>query len=140
MKNIIAAIGFCICLFFISCNNQSKPAEEKNKIVLRFELDSTGNIINADVRKQLIELAADITKNADRVILTSYTEQTGSEEKNINLANSMAIAAKDVMFKSNNERIYYSVGIDARGFENPVNEKNPADLINRRIEISYLTR
>ena len=140
MKNVIAAIGFCICLFFTSCNNQSKPAEGKNKIVLRFELDSTGNIINTDVRKQLIELAIDITKNADRVMLTSYTEQTGSEERNINLANYMAIAAKDVMFKANNERIYYSVGIDARGFENPVNEKNPADLINRRIEISYLTR
>ena len=140
MKNLIVATGFCVCLFFISCNNQPKPAEGKNKIVLRFELDSTGNITNTDVRKQLIELADSVNQNAERILLTAYTEQTGDNEKNKELANNMAVAAKDIMFKATGERVYYNVGIDARGFENPVNEKNPADLINRRIEISYLTK
>ena len=127
-------------LLLASCNNpQPKPVEEKNKLVFRFELDSAGNITNEQVKQELIALAKRISKNADRLILNAYTEQTGNKEKNEQLAFAMSYAAKRIMLL-NSERAYYNVGINIMGYANPVNTANPADIQNRRIEFVYITQ
>ncbi len=127
-------------LIFTACNNQPKVSTEQTKparIVIHFELDSAGNLTEAAVKKQLEELAVKISSNADRVMMFSYTEKQDSLGKDKELAAVRAAAAKAVMFAAAKERIYYGVGIDARGFENPV-VKDPYSMKNRRIEIEYL--
>jgi len=130
-----------ICLFALlltSCNNpQLKPVEEKAKLVFRFELDSTGNIKNEEVRQELTTLAKRISKNADRLMLNAYSEQTGNKEKNEQIAFDMADAAKKLMVATE-ERAYYNVGVNVAGYAQPVNAANPADIQNRRIEFVYI--
>lgn len=136
MKNTLA---YLIILLFASCRNpQPKPAEEKIKMVFRFELDSAGNITNQEVKQDLIALAKRISKNADRLMLNAYSEQTGSKEKNEQIAFDMSYAAKRIMLL-NAERAYYNVGVNVVGYGQPVNANNPADIQNRRIEFEYIT-
>jgi outer membrane protein OmpA-like peptidoglycan-associated protein len=127
-------------LIFVSCNNQpAKPETTENKrIVMRFELDSAGNVSDSKVKTELAELAKRISANADRAVMYSYTEQADSAGKDIKLAMDRAVAAKAVMFEASRDRIYYSVGIEARGFENPIDAANPKSLQNRRIEIEFM--
>ena len=133
--NFLTAI--VVALLF-SCNSQpTKPADEPIKLVFRFELDSVGNIKNEDVKQQLIKLAKDIGRNADRLILNAYSEQTGDKEKNNQIAFDMADAAKKLMV-SVEERAYYNVGVNVLGYANPVNAAYPADIKNRRIEFTYI--
>ena len=133
-------LGFsALFLFLSSCvNKQSTSTGEKNKIVLHFEIDSSGNLLNKDVEEQLKKLAKEVSKNADKIMITAYSEQTGSEEGNYNVSIQMARAAKDAMLKGDVTRIFYNVGIDAKGYQNPINKNNPADPVNRRVEITYL--
>lgn len=125
---------------FAACNNQpGKPEVTENKrIVMRFELDSAGNVGDSKVKTELAELARRISANADRVVMYSYTEQADSAGKDIKLAMDRAVAAKAVMFEASRDRIYYSVGIEARGFENPIDVANPKSLQNRRVEIEFM--
>ncbi|MBP6732332.1 MAG: hypothetical protein KA149_09755 [Chitinophagales bacterium] len=131
-----------ICCFALyACNHQPKVSAEQPKparIVIHFELDSAGNLTDAAAKKQLEELAVKISRNADRVMMYSYTEKLDSVGKDIELAKIRAAAAKALMYAAARERIYYGVGIDARGFENPVDAANPYSVVNRRIEIEYL--
>lgn len=126
-------------LFLLSCNHDQKETNErKERIVIRFELDTAGNITDTEVKKQLAELAVCISTNADKVIMYSYTEKMKNTEESIAIANQQAYAAKMWMYQSAKERIYYSVGIEAKGFENPIDTANPYSPQNRRIEIEYL--
>ena len=127
---------FFICIvsaLFFSCNTQqSKPIDTQTKLVFHFELDSAGNITNEEVKQKLIQLAREISRNADRLTLNAYSEETGSKEKNEQIASDMSYAAKRVMLL-NAERAYYNVG-----YANPINPANPADIQNRRIEFTYI--
>ncbi len=128
---------FFICMvsaLFFSCNTQQpKPVEQPTKLVFHFELDSAGNIANEEVKQKLIQLAKDISRNADRLMLNAYSEQTGSKERNEQIALEMADAAKRLMLL-NAERAYYNVGVNVVGYANPIDPANPADIQNRRIE------
>jgi len=106
--------------------------------MFRFQIDTAGNITDAAVKRQLAELAVSISTNADKVMLYSYTEKMKTPEESSAYAYIQATAAKRWMYQSAKERIYYSVGIEAKGFENPVDAANPYSLQNRRIEIEYL--
>lgn len=130
-------MGLFTCLLLFGCNSKPPaPAQEKALVVLRFTLDTAGAIMDDLVLKQLTDLAAHIDSTADRIVLTSYTEKRSSKEEELRLATELATAAKQVMLNTGLERIYYNVGIDARGYENPVDEKTPQAIINRRIEIA----
>jgi outer membrane protein OmpA-like peptidoglycan-associated protein len=138
MKKHILLLSCIVSVVLFSCNTQPVGMlGAEGKIVMRFELDSAGEIKDEIVKQQLITLAKDISKNADRLTLTAYSEQTGSDEKNLQIAQEMSYAAKRVMLL-NAERAYYNVGVNAVGYADPVNPSNPADIQNRRIEFTYL--
>lgn len=137
-KQFILLVGISAAMLF-SCNTQpAKPVEEPNKLVFRFALDSAGNITNEEVKQKLIQLAKDISRNADRLTLLAYSEQTGNKEKNEQIAGDMADAAKRVMLL-NAERAYYNVGVVIKGYADPVDPENPSSMQNRRIEFRYVT-
>ncbi len=136
VKNSLTIIlGLFICLLFACNSKPPAPAQEKAVVVIRFALDTAGKITDELVLKQLTDLAAHIDSTADRIVLTGYTEKRSTKEEELRLATEQATAAKQVMLDTKLERIYYNVGIDAKGYENPVDEKNPGAIINRRIEI-----
>ena len=138
MKKHILLLSCIVSVMLFSCNTQPVGLlGEKGKLVFRFELDSAGEIKDEIVKQQLITLAQDISKNADRLTLTTYSEQTGSDEKNLQIAQEMSYAAKRVMLL-NASRAYYNVGVNPVGYAKPVNPSNPADIKNRRIEFTYL--
>ncbi|MDB5284586.1 MAG: hypothetical protein JWO06_3661 [Bacteroidota bacterium] len=120
-----------------SCSNPSSAPPQQNPLVFRFEIDSAGNIKNEDVKQKLADFAKDLSHKADRVMLSAYSEQTASKAKNEQVAFDMADAAKKYMSKYD-ERAYFNIGVEIRGYENPVNPTNPADIQNRRIEFSYM--
>ena len=71
------------------------------------------------------------------VVIYSYTEKTDSEEESMAIAKRQADAAKQAMMQFG-ERVYYNVGVELKGFAEPVNAANPADKTNRRIEIEQM--
>ena len=138
MKKQFLFLATIVVALLFSCTTQpTKPTDEPTKLVFRFELDSAGNIKNEDVKQQLTKLAKDISRNADRLTLNAYSEQTGDKKKNNQIAFDMADAAKKLMVSAE-ERAYYNVGVNVAGYANPVNAANPADIKNRRIEFTYL--
>ncbi|MBK7148249.1 MAG: hypothetical protein IPH78_05355 [Bacteroidetes bacterium] len=139
MKTKVAGLILCLIVILYSC--QPKTAEQATPaptLVFRFEVDSAGNIVEEDVKLQLKELAVRISKTADRVILYSYTEKMNSADSSMQIASQQAYAAKNWMYQASKERIYYSVGIAIKGFENPVDSAAPESKINRRIEFQFL--
>ena len=139
MKNLFFACILSSVILILSCHSKHPEAQEKKqRIVLHFELDSAGNILDTEVKKRLAELAASISTHADRVMLYSYTEKMKTSEESLAIATQQAYAAKSWMYQSAQARIYYSVGLDIQGFENPVDKTKPYSKINRRIEIEYL--
>ena len=139
MQNTLWTVAVFSLLLFVSCRTDNRQTnQQKQRVVFRFDLDSAGNITDAEVKKQLAELAVRISKNADKVMLYSYSEKTKTPEESLTIATQQAYAAKMWMYQSAKERIYYSVGVQAKGFENPVDVANPYSPQNRRIEIEYL--
>ena len=138
MKTKFIAIAFLFAAF--SCNApQTKPVAQQNDLVFHFELDAAGNIKDEVVKQKLAALAKNLSARADRVMLTAYSEQTGSKAKNQQIAFDMADAAKKYM-SAFDERAYFNIGVDVKGYENPVNAANPADIQNRRIEFTYIAQ
>ena len=138
MKHLIVLLFFPL-LLFVSCGQKrAEPETQKPRLVFHFELDTAGNITDTLVKRELGELGIRINANADRVVIYSYTEKMGNPDECVALAKQRADAAKDVMFKAAGERVYYNVGIEARGCESPVDKTNPVSMVNRRIEIEYL--
>ena len=136
-KHLLLLISFSSLVLF-SCNTRKSEApSSQNPLVFHFELDADGNIKNEEVKKQLTTLAKKLSHDADRVMLTAYSEQTGDKAKNRELAFEMADAAKKFM-SAYDERAYFNIGVTIKGYDNPVNASNPADIENRRIEFSYL--
>jgi outer membrane protein OmpA-like peptidoglycan-associated protein len=130
----VAVVGVFISLLLFSCNNKgSNIANAKNILVIRFLTDTAGNITDSAVIKQLTTLAAYVDSTADRIVLCSYTEKKSTKQEELALAAEQANAAKNVMLHY--ERVYYNVGIDAKGYENPIDALYPSALINRRIEV-----
>ena len=85
----------------------------------------------------MVALAKKISEHADRLTLNAYSEQTGSKEKNEEVASAIAYAAKHWMI-THCDRAYYNVGIHIKGYDDPINAANPADIVNRRIEFEEL--
>lgn len=128
-----------LLLFFTACNRESKPVtEEKQKLIIRFTVDSTGTITDEATVKQLQQLAAAISAKGDKIMLHSYTESTGNPETETALATQQAQAAKQIMVDTDLPRMYYNVGIDVHGATNPLPGKAATDVANRRIEIEFL--
>ncbi len=139
MQNFFFIVLVFSQFFLLSCGNQTSTAVDENqKLVFRFELDSTGAVSSSEIKKQLADLAVKISANADRVVMHSFTEKMNTEQQSIDTAYMLAAAAKEIMFHSATERIYYSVGIDALGFKNPIDAAHPFSRVNRRLEIEYL--
>jgi hypothetical protein len=135
---------FLSCLFFLllscGCNNHTAaPAETgKEVLVLRFELDSAGAITDAAVKQQLRDIAVRISKNADRIMLHSYTEKMDTPAQEEEVATQMARAAKEAMAEAPVPRVFYNVGIDIHGSSNLIDSVHPSDKVNRRIEVEFL--
>ncbi len=127
---LFIALIFC----FTSCNQQARVVSKADKLILRFEIDSNGNILNEKVKEQVLELGKELEKSADKMMMSAYTEQSGSEEQNEKTAKTMARAVRELM-KTQGERNATNVGVDIKGFQNPIDSVNPANIINRRIEI-----
>ena len=72
--------------------------------------------------------------------MNGYTERLRSNEEDLAIAKRNADAAKEVMLHTGLERVYYNVGIDARGAVNflPGIPENSAQ--NRRIEVQVVSR
>jgi hypothetical protein len=139
MKTMIPYILLLCFAGMYGCRQKvNEPTQARARIVFRFETDSAGNIQDENVRRQLKDLAIRVSKNADRVMLYSYTEKMSSSDTAVQIATLQAYAAKNWMYKYASERIYYSVGIDARGFENPVEPNAPESKMNRRIEVEFI--
>jgi len=130
-------ITAALLLFLAACGERhapTKPATQKT--VLRFEVDSTGNIIDNHngVKQQLKEIAIQADTKADKFIIYSYTEQMGSALACKAVAKTQADAAKNFMMQFGG-RVYYNIGIDLKGFEEPTDAAHPYAASNRRIEI-----
>lgn len=139
MRTKLVIITLASFLFSSSCQNRVAENVNVNQdIQIRFELDSAGNITDPMVKQQLVEIAEKITKSADRILINSYTEKMISEEQELTTATQRAYAAKAVMYAATKERVYYSVAIQALGYENAINIDSPSAKVNRRIEIQYL--
>lgn len=123
-----------VLVLSVRCNEQARVVVKPDALILRFEMDSNGNITNEKVRAQVLELGKALQKSADKMMMSSYTEQSGSEEQNEKTAKKMAWAVRELM-KTQGERNATNVGVDIKGFRNPVDSVNPANMINRRIEI-----
>ena len=139
MNKFLWAVILSSSSMFSSCGRTTAPTvEQPTRVVLRFELDSAGNLSDTPVVEQLSALAVSISRNADKVVMHSYTEQMPDAEQAKLKALERAMVAKAIMYKAAHERIYYSVGLDAAGYENPLDAAHPTSLTNRRIEIEYL--
>ncbi len=139
MNKLLLPLFILFVFAFTACHTKTAPAEEQQeqRLLIRFELDSAGAITDTAVINQLSDLAKRVSANADRVVMYSYTEQMDSAGQDVAMAQERAIAAKAIMFKAAKERIYYSVGIEAMGYKEPLSA-NPKSADNRRIEIKYL--
>jgi outer membrane protein OmpA-like peptidoglycan-associated protein len=131
MKRLIFAISI---LVFASCNQKGSSTTQPDKLIIRFELDSTGHITDTKVKEQVLTLAKYIQKSADKRMIIAYTEQSGNEEQNAIIGKAMAIAVRELM-KTEGERNATNVGFEVKGYTNPVDSINPSSMVNRRIEI-----
>ena len=82
-------------------------------------------------------LGKQLQESADKMVLSSYTEQSGRIEQNENTAKAMARAVRELL-KTQGERNATNVAIDIKGYENPIDPAHPENIINRRIEIVAL--
>lgn len=133
------AIAVCLtCIILFSCKRRNTEVHASdNNIVLVFTIDSNDNIIELEVRQKVLSIGRHIHESADKMMMHVYTEQSGSVEGNAQIAKRMARAVKELT-KTQGERSYYNLGVDIRGYENPVDSVNPSNVINRRIEITPL--
>lgn len=127
-----------LLLNIAACKPKTVATAVPEKVILRFQLDSTGVITDAAVKKQLMDLAVQISKNADRIMLHSYTEKMNNPELENELATQQVRAAKEAMAQAPVPRVFYNVGIDIHGSLNPVDSIHPTNKINRRIEVEFL--
>ena len=131
----ILFIALVFCLY--SCSRKAPAVANADKLILRFEIDSNGNILNEQVKLQVLALAKELEKSADKMMMTAYTEQSGNEEQNEKTAKAMARAVRELM-KTQGERNATNVGVDIKGYQNPIDSIHPENIINRRIEIAPL--
>lgn len=125
-----------VCLMLFSCKRRHTDVQTPdNNIVLVFTIDSNENIIEPEVREKVLSIGKRIHESADKMMMHIYTEQTGSIEGNEQVAKRMARAVK-LLTKTQGERSYYNLGVDIRGYENPVDSLNPASTANRRIVVT----
>ena len=117
-----------------ACNRTQRNVTTPTKLVLHFELDSAGNITDEQVKAQVISLASELQKSADKMMMTAYTEQSGNAAQDEATAKAMARAVRELM-KTQGEPNATNVGVVIKGFENPIDSANAANIINRRIEI-----
>lgn len=140
MKKFLS-LSILALILFAACNsNNPETTKTPEPVVLRFDLDSTGNISDSfpDVKKQLKEIAIRMNNNADRVVIYSYTEKMDSEEESMAIAKRQADAAKQVMMQFG-ERVYYNAGIELKGCAEPIDAANSrVKKLNRRIEIVFM--
>lgn len=130
-------VSIMLVLSISACKPKQHADASNNAIVLRFTLDAEGNIVEEDVRKQITALGKHIDSTSDRMMMYVYTEQTGSIEQNMLLGKTMGHAVKQFA-QTQSERAYYDLGVEVRGYENPIDSANPASLKNRRIEVRPL--
>lgn len=131
----ILFVALVFCLY--GCSRKAPVAANADKLILRFEIDSNGNILNDKVKLQVLALAKELEKSADKMMMTAYSEQSGNEEQNEKTAKAMARAVRELM-KTQGERNATNVGVDIKGYQNPIDSIHPENIINRRIEIAPL--
>ena len=84
LHNLKTIITFLISgiFFFTSCNQQDKNTSKPDKLILHFEIDSNGNITDEKVKKKVLALGKELERSADKMMMSSYTEQSGNIEQN----------------------------------------------------------
>ena len=130
----VTLIVITTLLLLAACKQQVKHTPVSDKLIFRFTIDSNGTIVENDVREQVLALGKELEKSANKMMLNSYTEQSGSEEQNIKTAKEMAKAVRELM-KTQGGRNATNVGVEIIGYKNPIDSINAANRINRRIEI-----
>jgi outer membrane protein OmpA-like peptidoglycan-associated protein len=134
---ILLLAAITLATSFTACKQRQHTDANNNTIKLRFTLDADENIVEEDVRQQITAICKGIDTTSNKMMMYVYTEQTGSTEQNIALGKELGHAVKQFA-QTQSERAYYDLGVDVRGYENPIDSLNPASLKNRRIEVRPL--
>ena len=82
----------------------------------------------------MLALGKQLQESANKMVLSSYTEQSGSVEQNEEIAKATAHAVRELL-KTQGELNATNVAIEIKGFQNPINPTHSENIINRRIEI-----
>lgn len=124
-------------LSITACKNTTNAVPQEEKTVLHFELDANGEIKEPDVREQVIAIGKEVESHGNKKMLTAYTENSGNAEQDLQTAAAMAKAVRELM-KKQGGRNGTCVGVDIKGYANPIDSANPGSLVNRRVEITPL--
>ena len=128
----------CILCTLSACKRKQQDIVNSDKpITLHFTIDKDGNVVEQEAKEQILQLGRQIHETGDKWMLHVYTEQLGSTAENRALGEQMARAVKKLT-KTQGERSAYNLGVEVRGYENPIDSLNPASLKNRRIEVRPL--
>jgi hypothetical protein len=134
MSKVMLLLTGVVLLSITACKNAGNSAPQNEKVVLHFELDANGEIKEQDVREQVIAIGKEVESHGDKKIITAYTENSGNPEQDRLTAAAMAKAVRELM-KKQGGRNGTCVGVDIKGYANPIDSLNPSDLVNRRVEI-----
>lgn len=139
MKRILFCAIPVMMLYSCSSPEQPQPSSEPKETVQEFHisLDSAGQITDTSCYQLLREVAARVSRNADRVMLISCTEDMNSDSAEYRMAMKQADAVKAYMLSLNLPRIYYNVGIEIAGDSMPAVPQQPEAIENRRIMLRW---
>lgn len=127
----------CMLLSITACKNAGNSVPKDEKAVLHFELDANGEIKEPEVREQIIAIGKEVESHGNKKMLTAYSENSGNAEQDQQTAATMAKAVRELL-KKQGGRNATCVGIDIKGYANPIDSANPGSLVNRRVEITPL--
>jgi hypothetical protein len=125
-----------------ACNSTETPQPttvEESIQEFRIRLDTAGQITDTSCYKLLRQVAERVSRNADRVMLISCTENMNSDSAEYRTAMKQADAVKAYMLSLNLPRIYYNVGIEIAGDSMPAVPQKPEAAENRRIILRWRT-
>lgn len=96
MLNVSIRTVLCLSSFLFLLSQCKYKANTLNhdKITLSFTVNEQGDIIEADIRDRVLELGKYLNESGDKMVMYVYTEETGSEENNKTLANTLSVAVK----------------------------------------------
>ena len=106
-----------------------------DRAVMFFPYNSTGMENDPKLDEYFSDLAANIEKTGEKILLTGHTDNTGSEESNQTLGLARAQSVKDILISKGIDKSLIS--IESKGQSQPVatNESDAGRHQNRRVEL-----